>query len=171
MNSDIKRLHRVCFSGHRPEKLLSEYCNIAEIEEEIKNLLRPVISKSIEDGYTSFITGMARGFDVWAADVVLEEKEKSPSIRLICAIPFLGFDKKRSHTEQLHYRYILRKSDYVQVVSPFYNPSCFQKRNKFMVDNSSRLISAYNGSGGGTYNTIAYANSKDLEVINILSHR
>ena len=36
-----------------------------------------------------------------------------------------------------------------------------------MVDNSSRVISAYNGEKGGTKNTIEYAKSKNIGVVNI----
>ena len=38
-----------------------------------------------------------------------------------------------------------------------------------MVDRSSRVIAAYNGESGGTKNTIRYANSKNVEVENILT--
>jgi hypothetical protein len=37
-----------------------------------------------------------------------------------------------------------------------------------MVDSSCRVIAAYNGTKGGTKNTIDYALSKGLEVVNIL---
>ena len=37
-----------------------------------------------------------------------------------------------------------------------------------MVDRSSRVIAFYNGESGGTRNTILYAESKGVEVINLL---
>lgn len=55
-----KRMHRVCFTGHRPEKLTrSEYAIKADLEEQI--------CQAIDDGLTVFVTGMARGIDIWAA--------------------------------------------------------------------------------------------------------
>ena len=36
-----------------------------------------------------------------------------------------------------------------------------------MVDNSARVIAAYNGEKGGTLNTIKYAKAKKTEVVNI----
>lgn len=161
MSYDTKRTHRVCFTGHRPEKI-----NLRE--REIKKLLRSVITKSIEEGYTTFISGMARGFDLWAADVVLEEKERCPDIHLICALPIPDFEKRWAPSEQEHYRYILSKADYIKVVSKYYSRSCFQVRNMFMIDHSSRVIAAYNGSAGGTLNTINYAKRNNVEIINIL---
>ena len=45
---------------------------------------------------------------------------------------------------------------------------CFQIRNRFMVDNSERVIAAYNGESGGTRNTVLYAKDNDVESVNIL---
>ncbi|MFR6448175.1 MAG: hypothetical protein ACLUO6_12150 [Ruminococcus sp.] len=62
-----KRLHRCCFTGHRPEKLSLS-------ENEVKHLLEKAIDNAIADGYVTFITGMAKGTDIWAAEIVLEKK-------------------------------------------------------------------------------------------------
>ena len=75
-----KRLHRCCFTGHRPEKLSLS-------ENEVKHLLEKAIDNAIADGYVTFITGMAKGTDIWAAEIVLEKKKRNDALRLICAIP------------------------------------------------------------------------------------
>ena len=82
-----KRLHRCCFTGHRPVKL-SLYKN------EVKPLLRKTIDNAIADGYVTFITGMAKGTDIWAAEIVLEKKKHNTALHLICAIPHPGFENK-----------------------------------------------------------------------------
>ena len=51
-----KRLHRCCFTGHRPEKL---NCT----EKEAVALLTDQIRKAYSLGYTTFISGMAKGID------------------------------------------------------------------------------------------------------------
>lgn len=50
------RLHRCCFTGHRPEKLNRS-------EKELKAALREQINLAVQDGLMVFITGMARGVD------------------------------------------------------------------------------------------------------------
>lgn len=80
-----KRLHRCCFTGHRPEK-------IGIPERKIKQLLTCAADKAIKDGYTTFITGMARGVDLWAGEIVLQRKKTCTEIRLICATPYPGFE-------------------------------------------------------------------------------
>lgn len=64
----------------------------------------------------------------------------------------------------------MKKSDGVQYICERYSKQCFQIRNVFMVDNSSRVIAAYNGESGGTKNTISYANRNGVDVINILKN-
>lgn len=41
------------------------------------------------------------------------------------------------------------------------------ERNRYMADNSSRLICYYDGSSGWTGYTVEYAKSKSMHVINI----
>ena len=52
----------------------------------------------------------------------------------------------------------------IKVICPSYSMAAFQQRNEWMVDHSSRLIAIYNGSPGGTRNTIEYAKRKKLEI-------
>ena len=161
MREEEMRLRRVCFTGHRPEKL-------GMYEEEVKNRLRYAIQKAINDGYTTFISGMARGVDMWAAEIVIEERNKNDKIKLICASPFEGFEKSWSFTERHRYNTILEKADYIKYVSKHYSRQCFQIRNIWMVNHSNRVISAYNGESGGTRNTIRYALDNNVEIYNVL---
>jgi len=52
MSEQELRLHRCCFTGHRPEKL-------KRTEEKIRKGLEEAIFKAINDGYTTFITGLS----------------------------------------------------------------------------------------------------------------
>lgn len=162
-----KRIKRCCFTGHRPEKLIISERDILVVENKIKELLVPHIKKAVADGYETFITGMARGFDMWAADIVLEEKMYNPNIHLICALPMDNFEARWSIKEQAHYHDILESADFIKTVSDYYYSGCFQARNEFMVNHSTRVIAAFNGTPGGTKNTINYAKRNNVEVINI----
>jgi len=81
------RLHRCCFTGHRPEKL-------HQPEAFIKVELKKAICQAIADGYTTFISGMARGVDIWAAQIVLRFRANNPAIHLIAAVPYRGFESR-----------------------------------------------------------------------------
>lgn len=73
MSNDNLRKHRCCFTGHRPEKLSLS-------ENEVKPLLEKAIDNAIADGYVTFITGMAKGTDIWAAEIVLEKKRQNDTL-------------------------------------------------------------------------------------------
>ncbi len=153
-----KRLHRCCFSGHRPEKL-------NEPEAEIKQWLSEQIDSAIAAGYTTFISGCAMGVDIWAAQIVFQKKQQNPSLRLIAATPWPGFSNKWSNDWQVQYSDLLKNADLIIPVSNHYHKSVFQQRNEWMVDHSNRVIAYFNGAPGGTKNTIDYATSKGIEVV------
>lgn len=156
-----KKQHRCCFTGHRPNKL--DYS-----ENEIKPLLKTAIDNAISDGYVTFITGMAEGVDIWAAEIVLEKKKENKDLHLICAVPHPGFEKRRSRYETERYENIIKNADYVTTISDNYYRACYQKRNIWMVDRSSLVIAVWNGQLSGTKNTVDYALQKNLKVINVI---
>lgn len=81
-----KRMHRVCFTGHRPEKLSRD-------ERIIKKDLENQIYRAIADGLHVFITGMARGVDIWVAEIVLKLRDTGYPVKLMCACPYDGFEQ------------------------------------------------------------------------------
>ena len=157
-----KRQKRCCFTGHRPGKL-------KQSETEIKAALSYAIDHAIQRGFRTFITGMAQGVDLWAAELVIERKQANPDLHLICAIPHPGFEHSWSSDWQKRYHDVLNSADLSRIISPHFSMSCYQKRNMWMVDHSSLLIAAFNGEPGGTRNTIQYAQQTRVETIFIES--
>lgn len=102
------------------------------------------------------------------AEAVLKEKSVNKNIALICCVPYDGFADKWDKDDRQKYDYIVSNSDELVFVCRHYSKYCFQLRNVYMVDNSSRLITAYNGCSGGTKNTVKYAKSKAIDIINLL---
>lgn len=102
-----KRKHRCCFTGHRPEKLQApEGVVTAALEKEIR--------QAIADGFNVFITGMARGVDIWAAEIVLRLQDAGEAVRLICACPYQGFERGWKQSWQERYQVILSAADLVR---------------------------------------------------------
>ncbi len=157
LSEQEKRKYRCCFTGHRPEKLTLP-------EESIRKQLRPCVLQAIEDGYTTFITGMARGVDLWAGQIVIELREQGYPIKLVAACPHPDFESSWGDYWKDMFHEVLDKADFVQVVCPEFKMSNFQERNEWMVDRSSRVIAVYNGRKGGTHNTIFYARKTGVDV-------
>ena len=157
MNGENNSLRRCCFTGHRPEKLTAD-------SEAIKALLAAEIDAAIADGITVFITGMARGVDMWAAELVLARRATNPGVTLSCAIPYEGFEKKWADTWRDLYQSILAQANGSKVFQPRFTYASFQERNRWMVDHSERVIAVFNGEKGGTKNTLDYARKAGVRV-------
>ena len=161
MNQEELRLHRCCFTGHRPDKM--------ELgEKEIKPLLEKAIDNAIINGYVTFITGMAMGTDIWAAEIVLKRKKSNKNLHLICALPHPGFESRRSMIEKMRFNKIIKKADISKEINSHYFTGCYQVRNKWMVDRSNLVIAVFNGKKSGTKNTVDYARRKGVNVVNVL---
>lgn len=72
-------------------------------EVEIVASLEREIRAAITDGFQTFISGMARGVDIWAAEVVLRLRDNGSPIHLIAASPYQGFERAWSPAWQSRY--------------------------------------------------------------------
>ena len=149
-----------CFTGHRPGKLKMT-------EERLAKRLEEEIDLAIADGYTTFISGMAPGTDIVAAEIVLKKKEAFPELRLIAAVPFPGMDKKWPEEWRKRYAQVLAAADEIKEIYHRQTRWVFFARNEFMVDHAKRVIAVTNGAAGGTQKTIDYAvkNEREIRII------
>jgi len=158
----MQEKERVCtISGMRPQKLpgnLDSCRLLSRIDEEIR--------RSIAEGYTAFQTGMAMGVDIWAADTVRNLKSIYPEIRLVCFLPCET--QADGWTEGWRGKYFdtLAAADDVACLQAHYTAGCMQRRNRKMIESSSRLIAVYDGiSLGGTAEAVHYARERGLDVV------
>jgi uncharacterized phage-like protein YoqJ len=132
---------------------------------ELKQRLRREAERAYEDGFRHFITGMARGTDQYFAQIVLELKESLPGITLEAAIPCEEQAARWKESERERYFDLVARCDLETMVQRHYDRGCMQRRNRYMVDRSSRLIAAYDGLLGGTMYTIHYAMRRGIDVV------
>lgn len=158
---------KCCFTGYRPSKFPFKLQNDdAEYSLFIKRLYT-TIESLIEDECFVFYSGMAMGFDIIAAEAVLNFKEKMPNIKLICAVPFENQEISFPAEWKKRYRHIINSCDDVLVLSQEYYNGCYQNRNKFMVDSSDYILTWYDGLKGGTRNTLLYAEKTKKYIVNL----
>ena len=76
------------FTGHRPQSLPFGFDESDDRCDALKEELREQIINLIEnEGVTHYISGMALGVDLMAAEIVLDMKKNYPDITLESAIP------------------------------------------------------------------------------------
>lgn len=129
-----------------------------------KEKVKSVFLERIRLGYDTFLIGMAVGFDTVCFQV-LEEIRRLLPIKIIACIPCEHQDQKFSYLQKKEYQRMLEVADEKILVSKDYTPYCMQKRNMFMVDNSSLLIAYLRESNGGAKNTVEYAKNKNVSII------
>lgn len=153
------RAQTCCFTGHR---------NIAQDEkQEVKRQLERVLRSLIGKGIRYFGSGGARGFDLMAADVVLQFKKEFPHIRLIMVLPCRDQTRGWRGEDIWHYEGILSQADKVVYIQEKYSPDCMQKRNRHLVEYSSVCVAYCTRDTGGTAYTIRYACQKGLKIIRL----
>ncbi len=151
----------LCFTGHRPDKLSAS-------EAEVRDRLKTAIDRSVSEGYTRFITGMARGVDLWAGEAVLDLKASGRSdLELVAAVPYRNVADRWTSAWRNIYLRIISEADEVHYTSEKYYRFVYISRDQWMVNNSSRVLAFYEGIPGGTEYTINYAVSHGKEVVYI----
>lgn len=171
MESKAPTLKTLCFTGHRPVPGLYPY-NISDpIRVNVRARLTKELIGCISNGYQTFISGMAIGFDTDAALTVLSLRDdmQVPGIYLTCAVPFEDCYKKWRRDDIETYKRILAAANSViTICKPGYEPWKMMERNKWMVDQSDHVLALWRGTKGGTANTIAYALDQGKPVRNLL---
>ncbi len=156
-----------CFTGHRIAKL-----PWGDSEDDLRCLdlkrrMDEVLDAVYDSGIRHYICGMANGCDMYFGEAVLKLRERREDITIEAAIPFeKQADRWSAHLRRRYYR-ILSDCDYQTLVTRNYTTDCMQRRNEYMVDSSSILVAAYAGGAGGTFNTMRYALSRGMEIIEI----
>ena len=139
------RTRTVSFTGHRT------YCGEADAA------LAETLRQLYAEGYRVFISGMAVG----------ALREAYPEVRLVCAVPFEGQERRFPAAEKVRYGRVRERADASVVVCGGYRPDCYARRNDYLADRASVLVAWYDGSAGGTRYTVRRALRTGREVRNL----
>lgn len=158
--TDIQKDYTSAFTGHRH----IPYKDKAHL----KDMIRQAVLACHQSGIRYFQCGMAAGFDLLAAEAVLEIKKEHPDIHLIAVIPFRNQPDRYSPMDKSRYLRVLEKADKAVVLSATYFDGCFLRRNDYMLGHSCRVIAYFNGEHkGGTYYTCKRAKRMGLGICNL----
>ncbi|MDE7305588.1 MAG: DUF1273 domain-containing protein [Alistipes sp.] len=135
----------VAFTGHRT------YDGRAD------GALRQIVAACHARGARTFFSGMAVGFDLAAAEAVLECRAALPGARLVAVIPFEEQAAHFSAADQVRFRQVAAAADETVVLSAGYHRGVYALRNDFLVDHAGSLVAWFDGSPGGTHYTVRRA--------------
>ncbi len=156
-----------CFTGPRPQRLPAGGNEFSPEIIFLKSNIRSAVADAYYEGFRFFMSGMADGFDLFAAETVLDMKKDFEGICLVAVLPYSGVEKRHSAATNAKIEKILQSADLVLSLSENYFPGCELIRNKYMTEHSSRIIGYYNGLSKGTAHCWNCAIENDLEMVNL----
>lgn len=152
----------VAFTGHRDIRF-----GPGDDRRGLECRLERTLAKLYELGYRRFMSGMACGFDMLAANAVLDLRLTYPDTELIAALPFEGQAAGFPVGVRREYDAILASADRIEVVGSGYSPDVFLRRDDYMVERAGLFVAWYDGRLGGTSYTVSRARARGLRVINL----
>ena len=159
-NLFLKKEQSVAFTGHR----FIPYGKLPMLKTALKNVIIELYAK----GYTNYYCGMAMGFDLLSAEVVLSLKAEYKELRLIAVVPYRNQNERFSFADKKRYQSILSRADETILLCENYHQGCLLRRNDYMLAHSNQVIAYYDGENkGGTFYTCRKAQVEGLPIINL----
>lgn len=172
--ADINGKNILCFTGHREKSITAcaKACGLGRSAlVSVKLTLYRYIDMAADYGYDTFISGLASGIDLWAAEYVLLKRRKNSGIRLIGAMPYLRHSQRFCAEDKALLTAVENEADmlisvcgdpeayFSKTCSGRGSPTLYRDRNYYMVDHSDTVIAFFNKDNfcSGTAQTVNYA--------------
>ena len=147
-------MERICsFFGHR---------NVfVDLRDKIENAAKKVIS---EYGVNTFYVGDRGEFDRQSVSAICSLKHEYPNIKLILVLPYLT---NKLNTYKEYYQQQFDEIVIPSVLDDVHPKGAITRRNRWMVEQSSYIISYINRDHSGAYTAVSYAKKKKLPINNL----
>lgn len=158
------------FTGHRPNRLPWGRDESDPRCITLKGQIAQAIQEAYDQGVRTFLCGMAMGADFYFCEAALTLQKEYPDLFVVAVIPCDTQSQRWNKGDKERYGALLARCDHQIFVQHEYTPNCALRRNRYMVNASSRLIAAFDGvMEGGTLYTITYAmkHGLDLHIIDL----
>ncbi len=138
------------FSGHRPHRLPWGFREEDPRCRALKARLAEALAQILAAGPAVLLCGMARGCDTYFAEAALALLAADCRSELWAVLPCAGQADGWPAADRRRYRALCRASSRVLLLQEAYSEGCMLRRNRWMLDHADRLLTVYDGGGGGT---------------------
>lgn len=157
------------FIGCRPTRFRFKYKENHSLCKKIKAALREQAALFYGQGVRTFYIGADLGVPIWAGEEILRLKAAPayPGIRLICAIPFPGFDSRWDSVSRSRCAKLLASCDETPCIRSDDDPAAYRQRDYFVVDRSRYLVAVWDNDRSQRSPVgiaVNYAKSKRREI-------
>ncbi len=115
--------------------------------------LQAAIDEQLKAGVRTFLNGVAVGFDLLAAELVLARANEYPDVRLIACIPCENQDKYYSQKDKVRYNNVITVAEQIWFGTRYFD-GCMLVRDEFMAKHADVLIAYCKKRTGGTAYTV-----------------
>ena len=123
--------------------------------------IHQLTDRAIERGFTTFLSGMAIGTDLLAAQIWSERYLTWKAI-----LPCSDQSRLWTYKQQILYRKLLTKATEIKILYPQYKQGVMQGRDQYLVKNSQLCLAVWDGrETGGAFLTIEMARKAKLPLI------
>ncbi len=168
---DISRI--ACFTGHRPRRdgllFAPGEARTERLAERAEDAIRLLCA---QHGVRVFLCGMAMGFDLFAAQRLLDLKRRGEipeEVALIAVLPYPqhAWDLKQERWRRTH-REVLQCAQDQFVVSSQRGMDAFRRRNAFLVAHAMYVVAYWSHDiHSGTGQTVRMAQQQDRVLLNL----
>ena len=158
----------VAFTGHRKERILQGFGNDPRILAQIREAVAGMVIELYGQGYKEYYTGMASGFNMTAAEAVLQVRERYEGIKLIASVFLKLLFLLFVVVDCLLDARLLERLVRVGMVSDNLHKGCYLRRDEYMERKADTVIAYWElVPKGGTFYTVSKALESGKPVINL----
>lgn len=139
-------------------------------EKEVKSVLEYAIDRAINENYSHFLTGMERDFETWAAEIVLQRREKNPNITLQCYLPYSTLGQRWSKAERQRLQAVLQAADEVISLQSAFDYFAYFQQCQAMRENAGLGIVFYEARSCTTLGDFfRFSDGETMKLWNVLN--
>lgn len=134
-----------------------------------KDLQETVVSLYQNTGTYQFLCGASFGFEIWAAEILVELKEEYPEMELYCIEPYADHTDNWSSRRKERYAYMVKNANGIyQLGVDKHYVACYKEQKLFLIEHADTIISVsgrHIKPGGGSAQIINLAREKGKRTI------
>lgn len=165
MTKAKRKLLRVAGIGHRPRNLP---CLYGDLENKWADSIKKDLQNWLEENKPDLIiTSLSPGWDMWLAECALHL-----GMRVDAYLAFRDQSKSWIGSSKRRFDSIIVHKNVVPVIiQEEWTPDCYYKRDKALVDDSSILLTLWDGKGkNDVFHALEYAKEKKRQTINFWNY-
>ncbi|MGD7045394.1 DUF1273 domain-containing protein [Jeotgalibacillus proteolyticus] len=118
----------------------------------IKKAIKQHIEAKVGEGLEWVLVSGQLGVEMWAAEVVIELKDRFPELKLAILTAFEKHEEKWNENNQEMYQQVVLEADFVDAISkkPYQNPQQLKNKNLFHLTKSDGLLMIYDEEKEGS---------------------